>query len=151
MRGLYRIAAGAAATLLLASSAQAQQATCQPLAPSERVTVTTADGAKVSGTIVCLTDQHLKLLRDGGLSETPLSQIRRIATRPDPVWDGAAKGAAIPFIIWAVFCHECGSREVFQMMAGYGLIGLSWDVLQRNTRTIYAGAPRASVGWRFRF
>lgn len=140
-----------AMTMLLAAPASAQQPACHPISPTDRVVVTTTDGAKVRGTIVCLTDENLMLLRDGRTSETSLSEIRRIDTRADPVWDGAIKGAAIPFVMWAVFCRDCDSEIWMKNVVAYGLIGATWDAVQRNNRTIYTGRPAASVAWRIKF
>ena len=150
MEAAYLVAA-AAFVSLWASPVQAQQAPCHAVSPTDRVVVTTADNSRVRGTVVCLTDRNLVLLRDGATSETPLSEIRRIETRSDPVWDGAVKGAAIPLVMWAIFCHSCDSDIMLKNIVGYGLIGVTWDAVQRNTRTIYAGQPVASVGWRLRF
>ena len=149
----------AALTVLLAAPASAQQAPpaaaqqmpCHPISPTDRVVVTTAEGAKLRGTVVCLTDQNLMLLRDGTTRETPLSEIRRIETRDDPFWDGAIKGAAVPLVLWAVFCHNCDSEIWLKNVVAYGLIGATWDAVQRNNRTIYTGRPVASVAWRLKF
>ena len=151
MKVLYAFAASVALTLFQALPAQAQQAPCHPISPTDRVVVTTQEGGKLRGTVICLADQSLVLLRDGVTTETPLSQIRRIDTRPDPVWDGALKGAIVPLVLWAVFCNDCDSELWLKNIAAYSMIGVAWDAAQRNTRTIYAGRPVASVGWRLRF
>ena len=151
MKALYAFTVSVALAFFLPSSAHAQQASCHPISPTDRVVVTTEDGAKVRGTVICLADQSLVLLRDGVTTETPLSQIRRIDTRPDPVWDGAVKGAIVPLVLWAVFCNDCDSELWLKNIAAYSMIGVAWDAAQRNTRTIYAGRPVAAVGWRVRF
>jgi hypothetical protein len=143
-------------TLFVCAPAGAQEKACHPISPTDRVTVTTTDGASISGTLLCLSDQAAAVLaRDGQLLETPLAQIRRIQTRPDSVWDGALKGAAIPLILWTVFCHGCdGAAEPLMRAAGaYGLVGLTWDYLQSNQKTIYSGSARRSpsLAWRVRF
>jgi hypothetical protein len=148
----FVVVAVAALAIIPASPVHAQQASCHPVSPTDRVEVTTTDNAKVRGTVLCLTDQSLLLLRDGATSETPLAAIKKIETRSDPIWDGAVKGAAIPLVIWAIFCHkDCDAEMMFKSAATYGLIGATWDAVQRNTRTIYAGRPAASVAWRLRF
>jgi hypothetical protein len=144
-------AAIAAFTVFTAMPARAQQATCHPISPTDRVVVTTSDNSKVRGTVVCLTDRSLMLFRDGATTETPLAEIQRIETRSDPFWDGAAKGAAIPIVLWAVFCRSCDAEYMFQSIAAYSMIGATWDALQRNTRTIYTGRPSPSIGFRVRF
>ena len=150
MKAAYLVAA-AMVMSLWGSPVLAQQAPCHSISPTDRVVVTTADSSKVRGTVVCLTDRNLVLLRDGATTETPLSEIRKIETRSDPVWDGAVKGAAIPLVMWAIFCHSCDADIMLKNVVGYGLIGVTWDAVQRNTRTIYAGQPVASVRWSLRF
>lgn len=151
MKMIQVLASSAALTVLAASPARAQQAPCHAISPTDRVVVTTADNAKIHGTVVCLTDNSLMLLRDGATRETALSQIKRIETRDDPIWDGAIKGAAIPLVMWAIFCHSCNSEIMLKHVAAYGLIGATWDSLQRNKRTIYTGRPAASVAWSIKF
>ena len=150
MKSAYLVAA-AVCMSLWASPVHAQQAPCHAVSPTDRVVVTTADHSRVRGTVLCLTDRNLVLLRDGVTSETPLSEIRKIETRSDPVWDGAVKGAAIPLVMWAIFCHSCDADIMFKNVVGYGLIGATWDAVQRNTRTIYSGQPVASVRWSLKF
>ena len=151
MKALYVVVSALVLFVLSAVPARAQQPPCHPVSPTDRVVVTTADESQVRGTVLCITDHSLLLLRDGATSETPLSEIRRIETRSDPVWDGAVKGAAIPIVMWAIFCRSCDSEYMFKTVATYTLIGATWDALQRNTRTIYTGRPSPSIGWRVRF
>jgi hypothetical protein len=150
---ICRIVLAAAAVLIVTVPAQAQQAPCHPVSPTDRVVVTTANGESVRGTLLCLSDDAVRLLRDGHTTETPLSEIRRIETQADPAWDGAVKGAAIPLIIWAIFSHDADSLPVvLRGAAAYGVIGGTWDALQTNRKTIYAGTGRsASFAWRVRF
>lgn len=151
MKAVHFVLGVVALAILPAPPAHAQQAQCHSISPTDRVEVTTTDNAKVRGTVICLTDQSLLLLRDGATSETPLSAIKKIETRSDPVWDGAVKGAAIPLVMWAVFCHDCDADIMLKSMVAYGMIGATWDAVQRNTRTIYAGRPTASIAWRLKF
>lgn len=148
-----RIVLAAAAVLIVAVPAQAQQAPCHPVSPTDRVIVTTANGESLRGTLLCLTDDAVRLARDGRTTETPLSEIRRIDTQADPAWDGAVKGAAIPLIIWAIFSHDADSLPTFlRGAAAYAVIGGTWDALQTNRKTIYVGTGRsASFAWRMRF
>jgi hypothetical protein len=142
---------------LLASAAPvfAQEKRCHPVSPTDRVVVSTTDGRQISGTLLCLGDDAAAVLaRDGKLTDTPLAEITRIRTKPDPVWDGGVKGAAIPLILWAVFCHGCegAASPVLKSAAAYGLIGLAWDALETHQRTIYRGPRGApSMAWRLRF
>lgn len=139
--------------LLTAVPAYGQDAgtRCHPVSPTDRVVVTTADGGSIRGTLLCLSSDEVVLARDGGTFRTSLQTVKRIETRADPVWDGAAKAGVIPLIIWVLFCHECDAEPMLRAAAGYGLIGLTWDSLDRNTKTIYVGSPRPTVGWRIRF
>jgi hypothetical protein len=144
----------AVAAILMANVAAAQEPPCHSISPTDRVAVTMEDGTSVRGTLLCLSDQAVRLARDGQTIDTPLAGVRRIETRPDRVWDGAVKGAAIPLFLWAVFCHGCeGEGEFFFKSAvTYSLIGLTWDALDTNRKTIYARPSRsASLAWHVRF
>jgi hypothetical protein len=142
-------------TICSSAAADAQEKSCHPVSPTDRVMVTMSDGARLVGTLLCLGDEAAAVLaRDGQIATTPLSRIQTIRTQPDPVWDGALKGAIVPLIFWAVFCHDCdGAAGPFLKAAGtYGLMGLTWDALQTNQKTIYAGSGRsASIAWHVRF
>jgi hypothetical protein len=154
MHASHRHTVAIAAVLFVAAApAQAQQASCHPVSPTNRVVVKTADGASIQGTLLCLTDDAVRLLVDGQATETPLAQIKRIETSADPVWDGAVKGAAIPLVFWALFFHNSDSLPGFlRGAAGYGAIGAIFDSLQTNRKTVYAGTGRsASFAWRVRF
>ena len=131
--------------------AQDRASDCAASAPVGRVTVTTTSGTSIQGTLLCLSAEQALLVSDGRPIATPMSQVRRIETRSDPVWDGAIKGAAIPLIFWAVFCHDCNGGPLLRAVAAYSLSGLVLDSLDRNSRTIYAGRPNAAVSWRVRF
>jgi hypothetical protein len=138
------------------TSALAQDSTppCHPVSPTEQVIVKTHEGRTIRGTLLCLTDQDVLLTRDGRFTRTPLDSVGRIVTPPDPVWDGAAKGAAIPLILYAVFCHGCegGGEFILRSTLAYSAIGLAIDALDTNRKTLYKGSGRsASVGWRVRF
>jgi hypothetical protein len=136
-----------------AATAGAQESTpCHPVSPTERVVVTTSAGKTIRGTLLCLTESELLLTGDGQTTRTSLDTVRRIVTTPDPVWDGAAKGAVIPLVIWAVFCHGCEPEYFLRSALAYSLIGVSLDALDSNRKTLYRGSDRtASVAWRFRF
>jgi hypothetical protein len=142
-------------TICSAATVDAQEKSCHPVSPTDRVVVTMTEGTKVVGTLLCLNDEAAAVLaRDGQIATTPLSRIRTIRTRPDPVWDGALKGAVVPLIFWVVFCHGCegATGPVLKAAGTYGLMGLTWDALQTNQKTIYAGSGRsASIAWRVRF
>ena len=155
MRRWMRVLAVAVAAILLMSGvAAAQEPSCHPISPTDRVVVTMNDGSSVRGTLLCLSDEAVRLASDGQTTDTLLAGIRRIETRADRVWDGAVKGAAIPFFLWAVFCHGCegGGEFFFKSAITYSLIGLTWDALDANTKTIYTRPSRsASLAWHVRF
>ena len=140
--GLLLIAAPAAA--------QDQPSPCQPITPV-RVTVTTNDGPPIHGTLLCLTLSEVILASDGRMRTTALGTVRRIETPPDPSWDGAVKGAILPLVMWAVFCHDCDAGPMFRAVAAYAAIGGIWDSLDRNQARIYDRRPAAAIAWRVRF
>ena len=135
------------------ASAQAPAPACHPFAPTERVAVTMIDGRTIQGTLLCLSDQAARLLRDGQAVDTPLSRITRIRTQADPPWDGALKAAAIPLVMWAVFSHDTESLPwTLRSAAGWAVIGGTWDALQTNKKTIYRGGPGSmAIAWQVGF
>jgi hypothetical protein len=139
---------------VLSTPVRAQEASpaCRPISPTVRVTVQMQDGASLRGTLLCLTDEDFVLVSDGQSMTAPLARVTRIESRRDPFWDGAVKGAAIPLILFALFCDgHCDAQPVMRAAAAYGLVGLTLDALQTNSRTIYTGRPRPAVSWRLRF
>jgi len=101
---------------------------------------------------MCLSQSGAWLLRDGSLSKIPLDDVQRVRTTADPVWDGAAKGAVVPLIVWLVLCHDCPAEPMLKATLTYGLIGLSLDALDTNRQTLYQrGSRKVSVGWTFSF
>jgi hypothetical protein len=110
------------------------------------------DGGTVRGKLLCLTTDEALLVQDGHTAATPLAAVKRIETRADPVWDGAVKGGVIPLALWAAFCHACSDTgPLLRAVAAYAAIGLTWDSLQRNTKTIYVGRGSAALTWSVRF
>jgi hypothetical protein len=137
---------------MVPAQAQPAREKCHPISPTERVVVTAADGRTLRGSLLCLGERDLLLAADGVVTRHPLSDVRRVVTRADPVWDGAAKGAAIPLVVWAVLCRQCDSGTLLRATATYGLIGLAFDAIDSNRRTVYAGRPAApTLAWRVRF
>jgi hypothetical protein len=155
MRALLNVSC-LAACLLFATTAGAQNspaqapsaptltmADCHPSSFGKLVDVTTVDGTTWRASIRCLDPQHVQLLRDGVVTSTPLAEVRRIVTRPDPVWDGFLKGAAIPLIMTAILCTECLDEGLtYRGALAYGAIGATWDALQLNRKTIYDSGGR---------
>ncbi len=140
------------ALLLLAAPAAAQDAAppCQPVSPV-RVTVTTSAGPTIQGTLLCLTGSDVVLAADGQITTTALSTVRRIDTRADPAWDGAVKGAILPMVMWAIFCHDCDAGPMLRAAGGYAAIGAIWDSLDSIQTRIYERRPAAAIRWRMRF
>jgi hypothetical protein len=133
-----------------ASAQETPQAPCQSVDPV-RVTVTTVAGPTLRGTLLCLSGTDVVLAADGNVTSTALADVRRIDTRPDPVWDGAVKGAVLPLVVWLVFCPECDAGPMLRTAAGYATIGIIWDSLDTNRTRIYDRRPAAAIRWRVRF
>jgi len=148
MRALFL----AVAVVAYAVPASAQQiGGCHPTPSNERVEITTSQG-RLDGLLLCISEDELVVAANGRLEHLALRDVRRVVTPADPVWDGALTGAAIPAIIWAVFCRECDAGVMGRQVLAYSLIGLTVDTLQSNRRTIYTGSGRsASIAWRVRF
>jgi hypothetical protein len=142
MIGLVLVAAPAAA--------QTSPPSCHPVSPV-RVSVTTAGGPALEGTLLCLTGSEVVLAADGRVTSTALTDVRRIDTQPDPAWDGAVKGAILPLVMWAIFCHDCDAGPMLKAAAGYAAIGAIWDGLDTNRTRIYDRRPAAALRWRVRF
>jgi len=142
----------AVAVVAVPALASAQEvAGCHPAPSNERVEITTPQG-RLDGLLLCFGEDEIVVAAGGRLEHLPLAEVRSVVTPADPVWDGALKGAAIPAIIWAVFCHECDAGFMGRYMLGYGLMGLTLDAIDTNRRTIYTGGgPSASLAWRVRF
>ena len=122
------------------------------VSPTGRVVVATAGGETIRGTLLCLSENKVELLRDGRTLQIPLDTVRRIRTPADPVWDGGLKGAVIPLILWAVLCHDCGAEPFLRASLTYGAIGLATDAINTNRRTLYRRHHRSlGVGWGFSF
>lgn len=135
-----------------AGAGSAADRDCLSVSPVHRVVVDTSAGHALRGTLMCLSERGAWLLQDGRLSRIPLDDVRRVRTTADPVWDGAAKGAVIPVIFWAVLCHDCSGEPILKAALVYGLIGLSFDAIDTNRRTLYESRGRSvSVGWTFSF
>jgi hypothetical protein len=142
------------ACLLIVARPAAAQSDVPPCAPTPAgmVEVETAEGT-LAGTLYCLGATDVSILRDGQRQVLPLTRVTRIRKQADPVWDGALKGAVIPLTIWGVTCRFCGEATpwVWPAALGYGLIGLTFDALQTNRKTIYVSPQRRSVGLRIGF
>lgn len=134
------------------AEAQATADACHAISPTENVVISLRGGGERRGSLLCLSDTEALLAGGQGIERQPLSDVRRIVTRPDAVWDGAAKGAAVPLIIWAIWCRQCDAGPMLRTTATYALIGMTFDALESHRRTLYDGrSPAATVSWRLRF
>ena len=132
--------------------AQDTEAPCHPVSPTGDVVVTTVTGRTIRGTLLCMTESDVLLTGNGQATRMPLDSVRRIVTPPDPVWDGAVKGAVVPLVLWAVFCRECASEPWLRSVLAYSVIGVSLDALDTNRKTLYRGQQRSvAVAWNLRF
>lgn len=116
-----------------------------------RVVMTPVAGPSFKGTLLCLSGDQVVLARDGRVTSTDLSLVRRIETPADPIWDGALKGAAIPLIAWLVFSDGSQPEWMLRSVAAYASIGTVIDALNSNRTRVYDRGPRVAVGWRIRF
>jgi hypothetical protein len=155
-----RTTAAASAWLVLvmlatgAASASAQEISneCHSISPSERVIVTKTEGGDIKGMLLCMSEREIVIAEQGRVNRYSLDRIQRIRKPADPVWNGAAIGAAIPLIFWAVLCHECDAEPMLKASLTYGLIGLTVDALRTAPREVYTGGGvKASLAWRIRF
>lgn len=134
------------------ASAQEIDSQCHAISPSEKVIVTKTEGNDIRGTLLCIGEREIVIAEKGQVSRYPLGDIQRIRKPRDPVWNGAAIGAAIPLIFWAVLCHECPAEPMLKASLAYGLIGLTVDALHPRPREVYTGGGvKASLAWRIRF
>ena len=143
--------ASAQPTEVQSGSFPAAEGECQSVSPTDQVVVNTAAGETVRGTLMCMSESRVWLLRDGGMSRIDLRRVQRIRTPADPVWDGAVIGAAIPLIFWAILCHDCSADGMLRVTATYGAIGLVADAVNTNRRTLYRARPSLAVGWSLKF
>ena len=127
--------------------------TCLPVSPTSQVVVTLNSGTKVRGTLLCLGQQEVRLAGEGTVNRHPLADVRRIDKPRDGVNDGFLKGAAVGLIFWGVICPKCEPEYMLRSTLTYAFIGLAFDALQGNSKTIYRSGnkPAASVAWRVRF
>lgn len=144
---LFAVLIGFAAPL----HAQTPQATCQSLLSPPNVVVKMHTGPSLRGTLLCVGDE-ISLAADGRVSPYALRDIARISTPRDPIWDGAAKGAAVGLLLWAACAGECSAEYMVRTTAYYALFGLTLDAVTANSKTLYRAAPRSpAVSWRVRF
>ena len=122
---------------------------CHAVSPTGQVHVTTSAGDTVRGTLMCLSDSRVWLLRNGRMSRIELDRVQRIRTPADPVWDGALTGALPPLLIWALLCQgDCPAEPFLRMSLTFGMVGLAGDAINTNRQTLYR-AERRTLGFRW--
>jgi hypothetical protein len=157
MNRSYGPATVVVAQLVMATRAHAQ---AMPQAEAERcvavsasqVVVELRDGSRTRGTLLCLGQAEAATIGHGVVTRYPIAQVRRITRPPDPVYDGALKGAAFGALV-LLFCGGgCESGYVLRSMAGYALIGATIDSFDTHADVLYRHrASHPALGWRVRF
>ena len=126
---------------------------CFPSNHVDKVVVKMADGSTRRGSLLCLGAGGFTLAEKQTVARFRLEDALEIRKSADPVWDGAAKGAAVSLIV-LVFCGgDCPASAILRTAAGYGLFGLVLDSIDTNTDTIYrpSAGRRLTAGFRVRF
>ena len=150
--------------LCVCAPLQAQSVTTEPAQPTAQlidrcrqfdtppsVVVTTRDGKSLRGTLMCLGDE-VELATQGHVSRTPLSEVKRIAEPRDPIWTGAAVGAALGGLFWALCEGNCDNGYMLRATIDYALVGLALDASISNNKTIYKANLRSpALSFHFRF
>ena len=148
------------AVLALGTSAYAQAPPpaapppdCFPSSQIDKVAVQMADGSTRRGSLLCLGTEGFTLAERQTVARFRLEDVREIRKVADPVWDGAAKGAAVSLVLLVLCGGNCSGETVFRTAAAYGLFGLALDSINSNTDTIYRpSAPKKmTAGFRVRF
>lgn len=148
------------AVLLVGTSANAQSipadaATpdCWPSNHIDKVVVQMADGTIRRGFLLCLGTDGLTLAEKQSVGRFRLDAVSQIRKAADPVWDGAAKGAAVSLILLAFCTSHCPAEVIARTALGYGIFGLMLDAIDTNTDTIYRPSPgkRLAVGFHVKF
>jgi hypothetical protein len=126
---------------------------CFPSSHIDKVVVKMADGSTRRGSLLCLGADGFTLAEKQTVGRFRIEDALEIRKSADPVWDGAAKGAAVSLIL-LVFCGgDCPAETIVRTAAAYGLFGLVLDSIDTNTDTIYrpSAGRRLTAGYRVRF
>jgi hypothetical protein len=112
-----------------------------------------ADGTTRRGALLCLGTEEFTLAEQRSVSRWRLDEVERISKAPDPVWDGALKGASAGLVMLVLCGGDCPAEMILRTTAGYALLGVTLDAIDTNRDTIYgpSRAKRASIGFRVRF
>lgn len=129
------------AALALTPAASHAQAASAPIAPGTRGFVTLRDGDTVlAGSLLSLTPDSVALLAGDTAWTYPLAQVSRIERRGDGSFDGAVRGASIPFLLCLLNCGQ-GVRngahfaQVAATNAAFGAVIGWWIDHKRVGRT----------------
>jgi hypothetical protein len=120
---------------------------CYPSNHIDKVVVKMTDGTTRRGSLLCLGPDGMTLAEQQAIGRFRLDEVRQIRKAADPVWDGAAKGAAVSLVLLAFCTTHCPGEVILRTAAGYGIFGLVLDAIDTNTHTIY----RPSEGKRLAF
>lgn len=139
---LVSVAALVAETNLVGQSAFAELG--QQLHRNDRVRITVA-GGRVDGKLVQLAGDNLVMTVEGNRSTFQCLQIQRIEKRDDPVWTGAAIGAAIAAVPAWNGCQNKGRNRpcVLLGLGTFAAIGGLLDKAHVHARTVYVASPRS--------
>lgn len=145
---LLRILALAWVAILVARTGLAGQATFaeldRQLHRNDRIRITVAAN-QIDGVLVLLNGHELVMTTGGTRSTFQCPQIQRIDKRGDPIWTGAAIGAAIAAVPAWNGCQNKGPNRpcVALGMATVAAIGGLLDKAHVHTRTVYVASPRS--------
>jgi hypothetical protein len=154
MRILMFVAVLAFSTSAYAQAPSAAPAPeCFPSSQIDKVAVQMADGSTRRGSLLCLGTDGFTLAERQTVGRFRLEDVREIRKVADPVWDGAAKGAAVSLVVLVLCGGNCSGEAILRSAAAYGLFGLALDAINSNTDTIYrpSAAKRVTAGFRVRF
>ena len=156
MRTLTFVAAFlSVSTLAYAQAPAAADATpdCWPSNHIDKVVVKMADGTTRRGSLLCLGADAMTLAEQQEVGRFRLDEVTQIRKAADPVWDGAAKGAAVSLVMLAFCTSHCPAEVILRTALGYGIFGLALDAIDTNTDTIYrpSAGKRLALGFRMRF
>lgn len=126
---------------------------CFPSNHIDKVVVQMADGTTRRGSLLCLGAGGLTLAEKQSVGRFRLDEVRQIRKAADPVWDGAAKGAAVSLVLLAFCTSHCPAEVILRTAVGYGVFGLVLDAVDTNMQTIYrpSAAKRLAFGFHMRF
>lgn len=136
-----------------ASPAAAAAPDCWPSSHIDKVVVQMADGTTRRGSLLCLGADGLTLAEKQSVGRFGLDEVRQIRKAADPVWDGAAKGAAVSLVLLAFCSSHCPAEVILRTALGYGIFGLVLDAIDTNADTIYrpSAGKRVALGFHVRF